>query len=122
MSIIFWVIIFVFTAQGGSIKGKVVADIPDQRKPLSGVVVSLSSDLLREKKVQTITDNEGEFIFNGLLAGDYVVAVEFAGFKRYEQKLSVQIEATVEHNILLQPVPLSESVTMTDDRTDASRT
>jgi len=122
MSIIFWMTFVLFTAQGGNIKGKVVADIPDQRKPLSGVVVSLSSDVLREKKVQTITDNEGQFVFNGLLAGDYVVAVEFAGFKRYEQKLSVQIEATVERNILLQPVPLSESVTVTDNRTDASRT
>ncbi len=27
-------------AQAGSIKGKVVADIPDQRKPLAGVIVS----------------------------------------------------------------------------------
>jgi outer membrane receptor protein involved in Fe transport len=122
MSILFFLTFVLFTAQGGSIKGKVVADIPDQRRPLAGVVVNLSSDLLREKKVQAITDAEGEFVFNGLLAGDYVVAVEFTGFKRYEQKVSVQIEATVEHNILLQPVPLSESVTITDDRTDASRT
>lgn len=31
------------TLQTGSIKGKVVADIPDQRKALSGVTVTLSS-------------------------------------------------------------------------------
>src|ERR1700752_425080 len=108
--------------QGGSIKGKVVADIPDQRRALPGVVVVLSSERLRDQKLQTITDSEGQFEFNGLLAGDYTVSVEFSGFKKYEQKLSVHIEATVEQNILLQPVPLSEQVTVTDDRTDPVRT
>jgi hypothetical protein len=111
-----------FTPQSGSIKGKVVADIPDQRKALPGVVVTLSGDRLGEKKLESATDSDGEFEFNGLLAGDYTVAVEFSGFKQYEQKLSVQIEATVEHNILLQPVPLTESVTVTSNPTDANKT
>jgi hypothetical protein len=109
-------------AQSGSIKGKVVADIPDQKRTLPGVTVSLSGERLGEKRIQTVSDNEGVFSFPGLIAGDYVVTVEFEGFKKYEQRLSVQIEATVEHNILLQPVPLSESVTIKDDRTDASKT
>lgn len=108
--------------QGGSIKGKVVADIPDQRRALPGVVVVLSSERLRDQKLETITDAEGQFEFNGLLAGDYTISVEYSGFKKFEQKLSLQIEATVEQNILLQPVPLSEQVTVTDDRTDAVRT
>src|SRR5687767_14623332 len=114
--------LLLFTPQGGSIKGKVVADIPDQRKTLSGVVVFLSGERLRDQKLQTVTDLEGEFTFNGLIAGDYTVSVEFTGFRKYEQKLSIQIEATVEHDILLQPVPLSESVTVNDDRTDAVKT
>ncbi|HKV36984.1 MAG TPA: TonB-dependent receptor [Pyrinomonadaceae bacterium] len=108
--------------QGGSIKGKVVADIPDQRRALPGVVVVLSSERLRDQKLQTITDADGQFEFNGLLAGDYTISVEYSGFKKFEQKLSLQIGATVEQNILLQPVPLSEQVTVTDDRTDAVRT
>ena len=112
----------IFTPQHGSIKGKVVADIPDQRKALPGVVVTLSGERLGDKRLQSVTDSEGQFDFNDLVAGDYTVAVEFAGFKKYEQKLSVQIEATVEHNILLQPVPLTESVTVKDDPTDASKT
>lgn len=108
--------------QGGSIKGKVVADIPDQRRALPGVVVVLTSDRLRDQKLQSITDAEGQYEFNGLLAGEYTVSVEYSGFKKYEQKLSLQIEATVEHDALLQPVPLSEQVTVTDDRTDPIRT
>ncbi|HEY3580966.1 MAG TPA: carboxypeptidase regulatory-like domain-containing protein [Pyrinomonadaceae bacterium] len=111
-----------FFPQGGSIKGKVVADIPDQRRALPGVVVMLSGDRLGDKKLQSITDSEGQFDFTGLVAGDYTVTVEFTGFKKYEQKLSVQIEATVEHNVLLQPVPLSESVTVTDDPRDPVKT
>lgn len=109
-------------AQSGSIKGKVVADIPDQKRILPGVTVSLSGERLGEKKLQTVSDNEGVYSFPGLIAGDYVVTVEFEGFKKYEKTLSIQIEATVEHDILLHPVPLSESVTIKEDRTDAVKT
>jgi len=108
--------------QTGSIRGKVVADIPDQRKPLSGVTVTLSSERLGDKRIQTISDLEGQYDFPSLVAGDYIVTVEFSGFNKYEKKLSVQIEATVEQDILLQPVPLTENVTITDDRMDASKT
>jgi hypothetical protein len=108
--------------QTGSIRGKVVADIPDQRKPLSGVTVTLSSERLGDKSIQTISDLEGQYEFPGLIAGDYILTVEFSGFKKYEKKLSVQIEATVEQDILLQPVPITENVTIKDDRVDAAKT
>jgi hypothetical protein len=110
------------TAQSGSIKGKVVADIPDQRKALSGVVVTLSGERLGDTRIQSVSDLEGQYDFPSLVAGEYTITVEFSGFKKYEKTLSVQIEATVEHNILLQPAPITENVTITDDRTDAVRT
>jgi len=65
---------------------------------------------------------EGQYDFPGLIAGEYIVTVEFSGFKKYEKKLSVQIDATVEQDILLQPVPLSETVTVKEDATDAVKT
>jgi len=108
-------------AQGGSIRGKVVADIPDQRKALPGVVVTLSGERLAEKKLQSVSDMEGQYDFPSLIAGDYAVTVEYSGFKKYEKTLSVQIDATVEQDILLQPVPVTATVTVTDDRTDASK-
>src|SRR4029078_99741 len=108
--------------QTGSIRGKVVADFPDQRKPLSGVAVTLSSERLGDKRIQTTTGLEGQYDFPSLIAGDYILTVEFSGFKKYEKKLSVQIEATVEHDILLQPIPITENVTITDDRMDAGKT
>src|ERR1051325_9802280 len=108
--------------QGGRITGKVVADIPEQRKALPGVVVTLSSDRLGDKRLQSVSDMEGQYDFPFLIAGEYILTVEFSGFKKYEKRLSVQIDATVPHDILLQPVPLSESVTVKADATDAVKT
>jgi len=109
-------------SQGGRITGKVVADIPDQRKALPGVVVTLGSERLGDKRLQSVSDMEGQYDFPGLIAGEYILTVEFSGFKKYEKKLSVQIDATVEQDILLQPVPLSETVTVKEDPTDAVKT
>src|SRR5688500_3154319 len=109
--------------QGGSIRGKIVADFgPDQRRVLSGVIVNLRGDRLGDRTLQTVTDLEGAYNFPGLVAGEYFLSIEFQGFKKYEQKISIQIDATVEHDALLQPLPLSETVTVTDDRAEASRT
>src|SRR5262245_54192146 len=108
--------------QGGQIKGKVVADIPDQRKILPGVVVHLASERSGEKALESVSDQEGQFDFVGLVAGNYVISIELKGFKKYERKISVQIDATVEQDAILQPVPVSETVTVTNDQMDASRT
>lgn len=110
------------TAQNGGIKGQVVADITDKRRPLPGVVVNLSGERLIDKNLQTVSDEEGRYNFAGLTAGDYSVSVELQGFKKYEQKIIVQFEATLELNILLQPIALSETVTVTEDKTDAVKT
>jgi hypothetical protein len=109
-------------SQSGSIKGKVVANIPDQQKPIPGVTVTVSGSVIGDKKLQTISDQEGEYSFTGLTAGDYIVTVELKGFDKYEQKVSVQIEATVELNILLAPTAITGTVTVTDDQTSASKT
>jgi hypothetical protein len=109
-------------AQGGRITGKVVADIPDQRKALPGVVVTLSSERLGDKKLQSVSDMEGQYDFPGLIAGEYILTVEFSGFKKYEKTLSVQIDATVEQDLLLQPEIHIETVTVKEDPTDAVKT
>jgi hypothetical protein len=111
------------TAVGqGIIKGKVVADIPDQRKALTGVVVSATGERLSGKKLQSISDDEGRYSFPGLIAGDYTLSVELSGFKKYEQKISVQIDATIEQDLMLKPETLSATVTVKQDPTDAAKT
>ena len=71
-------------AQNGGIKGQVVADITDKRRPLPGVVVILGGERLGQKTLQTVSDEEGRYTFTGLTAGDYSVSVELQGFKKYE--------------------------------------
>lgn len=114
---------FAHPAQNAGVKGQVVADITDNRKPLPGVVVILTGERLSsDKRLQTVSDNEGRYSFSGLVAGDYFVSVELQGFKKYEQKVPLQIDATLELNILLQPIALSETVTVTEDKTEAGNT
>ena len=109
-------------AAQGIIKGKVVADIPDQRKALTGVAVSVTGERLSGKTLQSISDNEGRYSFPGLVAGDYQLSVELSGFKKYEQKISLQIDATIEHDIMLKPETVSATVTVKQDPTDAVKT
>ena len=109
-------------AAQGSINGKVVADIPDHPKALTGVVVSLTGDRLAGKKLQSVSNEEGRYEFGGLIAGEYQISVELNGFKKYDQTISVQIDATVEQNLLLQPEAVSATVTVKQDPTDATKT
>src|SRR6476661_9259416 len=106
----------------GTIKGKVVADIPDQRKALSGVVVSLTGERLSGKKLQSVSDDEGRYGFPNLIAGEYQVSVELSGFKKYDLKISVQIDAMIEQDLMLQPETVSATVTVKQDATDAAKT
>src|SRR5215213_1052669 len=69
--------------QSARIKGKVVGVTADKREPLSGVVISLSSSLLQGGPLQTTSDEEGNYVFNGLVAGDYTITVELQGFQKY---------------------------------------
>ena len=82
---------------------------------LAGVIIRLTRDGLGNSQLEAVSDQEGRYSFAGLIAADYLVSVELQGFQKYEKRLSVQIEATAEHNILLQPQPLSATVTVTDD-------
>ncbi len=121
-AIVFLLSVSSSAAAQGTIKGKVVADIPDQRKALSGVVVSLTGERLAGKKVQSISNEEGVYEFRALTAGDYQLTVELSGFKKYDQKLSVQIDATIEQDIMLKPETVSATVTVKQDPTDAAKT
>src|SRR5687767_10994404 len=45
-------------SQSAGIKGQVVADIPEKRRPLPGVVVNLSGERLADKNLQIVSDEE----------------------------------------------------------------
>jgi len=108
--------------QSARIKGKVVGVTADKREPLSGVVVSLSSSLLQGNTLQTTSDEEGNYVFNGLVAGDYTVSVELQGFEKYEHKVMVPIEASVDLNILLNTLGLRETVEVVAEDRETRKT
>ena len=108
--------------QSGRIKGRVVGVTADKREPLSGVVVSLSGPLLQGGALETTSDEEGNYVFNGLVAGDYTIAVELQGFEKYEHKVMVSIEASVDLNIMLSPVELRETVEVVAEDRETRKT
>jgi hypothetical protein len=98
--------------QSGRIKGKIVAVTADKREPLAGVIISLTGGILQNRIRESISDEEGNYIFDGLAAGDYTVSVELRGFEKYEHKVMVPIEASVDLNILLNPLAPGGTVTI----------
>lgn len=98
--------------QSARIKGKVVAVTAEKREPLPGVAVSLSGPLLQGRVLQSISNAEGDYVFDGLAAGDYIVTVELQGFEKYEHKVMVAIESSVDLNVLLIPFAPTATVTV----------
>jgi hypothetical protein len=109
------------SAQQSRITGRVIAVTPDRRAPVSGVLVSLRSEILPEPR-RTVSDEEGNYEFANLIASDYTITVEARGFERYETRVSVQIASAVEQNIELRPLAVTESVTVTANEDELRRT
>jgi iron complex outermembrane receptor protein len=86
------------------IKG-VVAD--DKGKLVAGATVELSGNNI---STTTTTDARGEFSFNRLKAGDYVLRISFVGFETLEQAVTPGSEPIrfmlKRHNLFLQPVEI----------------
>jgi hypothetical protein len=115
----------VFPVQSsGRVRGTIVAVSGDRRERLPGVVVVLSGSVLGDKKLETISDDQGDYSFNRLAAGDYRLTVIHTGFEKFEQRVIVSIDATIDLDVLLQPRAVTETVTVTpnDDRINTTET
>src|SRR5215475_701673 len=107
--------------QIGQLRGTVVAVTPDQKKRLPGIKVILTS-ATTQRRFEVVSDDEGNYLFGGLSAGDYSLTVDVSGFEKFEQSVSLQIDAVVDLNILLTPAGPSAGVTVTADPDLAART
>ncbi len=109
---------------GGRLKGRIVAVSGDRRERLPGVVAILSGEILGDKKLEAISDDQGEYSFNRLAAGDYKLTVNHPGFEKFEQRVIIPIDATVDLDVMLQPATVRESVTVTpeEDRINTTDT
>jgi hypothetical protein len=97
----------------GQVSG-VVADPADAVVP--GAKVDLVHDLSQTVHTFT-TENNGEFIFTGLVPGTYSLHVSKAGFKTFDQRgITVAAQERVDlHQVRLQVGELTNTVTVTAD-------
>jgi len=101
-------------AQTPRIKGRTVLITGNVKKALPNVPVRLRGDVLVGNGRETVSDEEGNYVFSDLIAGDYTVSVELQGIESYERRVPVQLGSTLDLNIELKPRDVSESVTVTD--------
>jgi hypothetical protein len=67
----------------GRLKGRIVAVSGDRRERLPGVLAILSGQVLGDKTLEAISDEQGEYSFNRLAAGDYKLTVNHPGFEKF---------------------------------------
>ena len=100
----------------GRIRGVTLAATADRRERLPRVVLVLTGPALGDNKLSIISDDQGEYSFNRLAAGDYTLAATHAGFERLEQKVTLAIDATVDLDVLLQPSTVQATVMFRPNR------
>jgi hypothetical protein len=99
----------------GRVRGTILAVSGDKRERISGVLAHLSGPVLGDRQLEATSDDQGNYSFNRLPAGDYKLTVDHSGFDKFEQAVNVPIDATVDLNIELHPRAVSATVTVTPD-------
>ncbi|HEY3102627.1 MAG TPA: TonB-dependent receptor [Pyrinomonadaceae bacterium] len=108
----------------GRIRGTILAVSGDRLERLPGAVVTLGGTPLANKKLETVSDESGEYSFNRLAAGEYTLTASLRGFKAEERRVIVAIDATIDLDVLLQPSAIQATVTVSrgEDRINTTDT
>jgi len=95
--------------QTGTLAGTV---LDPENNPLPGVTVTLSGPAMMGE-TSYLTSETGKFRFVALNPGEYDIKVELTGFKTYIRKgLRVSVGKVTEIDIVLEPAPVAEEVTV----------
>ena len=96
-------------AQEATLRGKVVES--RSAEPIAKATVSI-----RDRKIETRTDSNGEFELTGLAPGEIELYVTTVGYSLVRKKLEVAASTTTELEILLGPGVLrrTDEVTVTE--------
>ena len=86
-----------------SVTGQISGTVADQGgAAIVGAAVRLTHDL--SKNIHNFkTDQDGNFLFTGLIPGNYSVHIEMAGFRGYDQRA---IAVTAEERVSLHTIKL----------------
>ena len=107
--------------QIGQVRGTVVAVTADQKQRLPGIKVILTN-VTTQRRLETVSNDDGSYSLTGLTAGDYSLTVESTGFEKFERHVSLQIDAAFDIDILLTPTGPSAGVTVIADPDVTART
>ena len=122
-------ILFASAAAGQAVSASVLGTVTDT----SGAVVTAAKVTVTEVSTQTTrtgqTNESGNFSFNDLPPGNYVVTVELTGFKKETRRdIALLVNSAQRVDIQLQPGNVSETVEVTGappvlqtDRADTGR-
>ncbi len=106
---IFWIIPNMVNGQNMIVFSGVILD--EKNDPLPGATVILNFD-----KEITVSDRLGRFKFDNLEAGNYLLQISFLGYRKYEEKISINENIDVTVNLepelkTLQEVVITDSYT-----------
>ena len=99
----------------GRIRGVTLAVTGDRRERLPRVTLVLTGSALGDNKLETISDEQGEYSFNHLAAGEYKLTAASRGFKSAEHRVIVAIDATVDLDVSLEVAPFETTVNVSRD-------
>ena len=68
-----------------------------------------------EQRVQTVTDDQGGFVFTGVRAGTYVLAARAERFRPRELRVTIEPREVLMVTLKLEIAPLDETVTVSAD-------
>jgi hypothetical protein len=92
----------------GAIEGKVVSDTGEA---LPNVKIVLSSDILIQREIETLTNERGIYRFPALQPGTYSIRATLEGFAPIEQRaVRVTLGKTLKANLTLQVGTLAEEI------------
>jgi Carboxypeptidase regulatory-like domain/TonB dependent receptor len=95
----------------GSIKGMVKAVADGQTSLITGAKLTLINNATPEKPLKTVSNDAGEFFFDNLPAGEYVLTIESDGLASVTKEIKLESGAALALEINLTAT-VSESVTI----------
>lgn len=100
---------------GQRLTGKIIGTVTDDEgMPLPGVAVEISSPALMGGVHSQMTSEKGSYRFLNLPPGTYKSVFSLDGFQTLvRENIRVSVDTTVTENIVLMPVTLEETITVT---------
>lgn len=103
-------------AQTGTLQGTVgVSSDNRQSERLPGANLTLATIGSVQKTLSAVTNDQGEYKFTSLVAGQYTLRVDLNGFKALTQNVTIRAGVTTQENINLELEGISSEVTVAAD-------